>query len=510
MSGSSETAETVTTAARTAVFARGSYGRRFAALIVLTALGDWLFYGQSIGISAALFALLAFAAAAFTHQFPLRPGRLLALTFWLAIALLPLAAGAGFISMAFAVFGTAYVVVSLNDAAAPFLARVLSALRLLRGAFWRIVPDSYRAGTTVSPVISNAWRPASLLAWVVPLLFGTVFVMLFADANPIFESGLGALNPLFILDSLSWNRAFFWLFIAAFTWPFLAAPVRVKLKEAKAAPAARPSNIWSLLLGKSAILRSLSLFNLLFAVQTGLDITYLWAGRALPGGLTYASYAHRGAYPLIFTALLAAAFAIFATKPGTDAAKSRLIQALVLLWIGQNVQLVMSSILRLRIYVQAYSLTELRLAALMWMLLVAAGLVLIVVRIAFGLSNAWLIRANLIACAMVLYAGACMNFPGIVAMYDVKHCSDVTGKGADIDLDYLQSLGPQSIPALDYYETHARGVPGRSAGVFSQSGPAGEARQTLRDDFASNPSDWRGWDFWSWQLNRYLLTHQSR
>ncbi len=58
--------------------------------------------------------------------------------------------------------------------------------------------------------------------------------------------------------------------------------------------------------GRSAILNSLILFNALFAVQTILDLIYLWGGVRLPDGLSYAEYAHRGAHPLIATALLAA------------------------------------------------------------------------------------------------------------------------------------------------------------------------------------------------------------
>jgi len=506
MSGGAETMESGVDDTAT----RGN-ARRFAALAVLTAAADWLFYGQPLGISAALFALLIFAAATAAQGAHVRPKRLLRLLLLLTIALLPLATGFGFISTSFAILGTAYAVVSLNDGAAPIWSRLVSALRLLRGILWRIIPDSYRAGRDFQPVISNAWRPAALLAWVVPLLLGTIFIMLFADANPIIDSGLGALSPAAMLDTLSWNRACFWFFSAALVWPFLAAPTPARVRQSKA-KASAPSNLWALLLGKPAILRSLILFNLLFAVQTGLDACYLWAGAKLPGGLTYASYAHRGAYPLILTALLAAAFAIIATKPGTDAAKSRPIQALVLLWIAQNLQLVLSSILRLDLYVQAYSLTQLRLAALMWMLLVAAGLILIIIRTARAFSNLWLIRANLIAAAVVLYTGALINFPGIVAMYDVKHCREVTGQGPEIDLAYLQSLGPQTIPALDYFQTHAPGIPNGFAGVFAQSGPAGEVRRdlALQLELSDNASNWRSWDFWSWQLNRYLLTHQSR
>ena len=57
---------------------------------------------------------------------------------------------------------------------------------------------------------------------------------------------------------------------------------------------------------------SLFTFNAIFAIQNGLDIAFLWSGAALPEGVTLAEYAHRGAYPLIATALLAGLFVLVA------------------------------------------------------------------------------------------------------------------------------------------------------------------------------------------------------
>ena len=79
------------------------------------------------------------------------------------------------------------------------------------------------------------------------------------------------------------------------------------------------------------------LFNLIFAVQTLLDLTYLWNGADLPSGMTHAEYAHRGAYPLVVTVLLAGAFALI-SRPFTDG--NRPLRVLLALWIGQNVMLV--------------------------------------------------------------------------------------------------------------------------------------------------------------------------
>ena len=199
----------------------------------------------------------------------------------------------------------------------------------------------------------------------------------------------------------------------------------------------------------TAIMRSLVLFNLLFAVQTVMDIKYLWGSAALPAGMTYAAYAHRGAYPLIVTALLAAGFVLAAMRPDSDAEYSPLIRALVFLWVGQNVLLVVSAIMRLNLYVEIYLLTYWRVAAFVWMAIVAVGLILVVARIVLYRSNAWLVGANLIVLTLTIYVCSFVNFANLVASYNVDHARSVGARQYRSDFNYLLSLGPQAIPALD-------------------------------------------------------------
>ena len=204
------------------------------------------------------------------------------------------------------------------------------------------------------------------------------------------------------------------------------------------------------LFGAAAMLRSLILFNLLFALQTVLDLTYLWGDRDLPNGMSHAQYAHRGAYPLIVTALLAAGFALIAMRPGGPAENSRWIRPLVLAWIGQNILLVISSIYRLDLYVAAFSLTYLRLAAFIWMGLVATGLALMLIQIISRKSSSWLFNANAISLALTLYGCCFLNAPWLVARYNVEHSREVTGSGPSLDLEYLASLrSPQVLPPIE-------------------------------------------------------------
>lgn len=244
------------------------------------------------------------------------------------------------------------------------------------------------------------------------------------------------------------------------------------------------------------MLRSLILFNLLFAVQTTLDMIYLWGHAALPTGMTYATYAHRGAYPLVLTALLAAAFVLIAMRPGDSTAQSKLLRPLVYLWIGQNVMLVLSSLLRLKLYVGVYLLTYWRVTAGIWMGLVAIGLVLIVIRIAQNRSHRWLVRMNLIALVATLYVCSLINFDAIIANYNVAHSWESGGRGATIDDLYLASLGTQALPALQ------KTIELRKSDRFLVA-----SCEKLRGLQASDMASWKTWSFRSFRLQRYLDTH---
>jgi hypothetical protein len=350
-------------------------------------------------------------------------------------------------------------------------------------------------------VAEGGWGSAlvrGVFVWIVPAVLALIFVGLFAAANPLIEAALNAISIRQVTDLLDPVRVIFWALVAAFVWPLLAP--RLLRWQPAVAPGPQLPRAESLLFGRRAILRALMLFNALFAVQTVLDLTYLWGGVELPQGMTYADYAHRGAYPLIVTALLAAGFVLAAMRPNGAAEQSPLIRNLVYVFVAQNVLLVISSLLRLELYVKVYSLTELRVAAGIWMALVAVGLLLILVRIARRKSGKWLVAANLAALGLTLYVCAYIDFAAVIARYNVEHSQELTGEGTKLDLGYLRSLGPSVLPALDAY----------LAAVEDKSGlttvEARLARAEIAGEIRRRPRDWRSWTFRGWRLDRYLAT----
>lgn len=476
--------------------------RRALAGGVAIALADWLFYDvRGLGLSLPMFlAALAMLGLCLNPLRARRAQQLVAL-FVLVAGLIALIEDVNLLSTLFGIGGLALAALILvSPAATPwcelFQAAILAPLKgpLLLSA------DAARVRSARNRRRTKA-RAFDYIGWIVPLIFGGVFIALFASANPLIESWLAALDINALFNLLSPYRVIFWLLVLCLVWPVLhiraactQAVTTLVLPEA--------SEEWGGLMSAPAVLRSLVLFNTLFAFQTIMDIGYLWGGQALPAGMTHAAYAHRGAYPLVVTALLAAAFVLVALRGRERKGDSALIRPLLLIFVGQNIVLVLSSILRLDLYVTAYSLTYWRVAAFIWMGLVAFGLILIGVRIIRNTSITWLLGANAAALAVTLYACCFVDFPDIIARFNFAHCREVTGKGPQLDKSYLGSLGPRVIPAVDAYRER-----------FANTAAPDQTLDTLRRNLAARasatPENWRNWRFATWRLSHYLANTKA-
>lgn len=468
--------------------------------LVLAALADWLFYGERIGLSLTLFAIAIAGVSVFFNHAALDLRRAIIAAAILVAGLAPAVEELNTLSFLILLASLTIALLVATNPETTELAERARALRnfVLFGPL-RFFPEALQ-------VFNMSAFTRGIALWLLPAVLSTVFVALFAAANPVIEQWVSLLNPKLIFEYLSIPRLLFWTMMLALIWPFIhvrwrhtkaAVPAAAEIVEPEPLAPFVPAEF----LGPSTILRSLILFNLLFAAQSVLDGIYLWGHVALPANMTYAAYAHRGAYPLIATALLAAAFVLAAMRPGGAAEKSRVIRSLVYLWVGQNVLLVASSILRLDLYVDIYTLTYWRIAAFIWMGLVALGLILIVTRIVLNQSNRWLVGANLITLTIALYGCSLMNFDAFIADYNVAHSQEMTGKGGQIDFNYLFALGPQALPAINRAIAlrdridEAQHVSHRGALVPRRNGLV----ELQRRDLA-----WRTWGFRSWRLQRWL------
>jgi len=469
----------------------------FASAAACVALADWLFYGWRIGVSLAIFfGVLGIIAVACNGVRANRQTQIVMTVVFVA-GLAALAEDANVTSVTISALATALFILVVTVQETPAWPRnmIEAVVMPLRGPF-QLSVDLLGLWRQLKGRSPEFLKMGSLIGWIVPLCVFAIFLSLFSSANPLIEYRLAQIDLRAFFGLFSLSRIVFWILVICFMWPLIHRRIqREPVLKAASETAAMPlldTTVLDYLFSTQAMLRSLVLFNALFALQSGLDLAYLWGGLSLPDGMSHAEYAHRGAYPLIATALLAAGFALVAMRPGSPAQHSRLIRPLVLLWIAQNVLLVISSIFRLDLYVAAYSLTYLRVAAFVWMVLVAIGLVLMIIQIMLRKPNYWLLTTNAISLVLVLYATCFINLPLLVASYNVEHSHEMGGTGPHLDLQYLELLGPQAEPAI---KPHLGEIPKLEA-VISKF------RQSRNDTPES--TNWRAWSFRTWRLERYL------
>jgi hypothetical protein len=331
---------------------------------------------------------------------------------------------------------------------------------------------------------------ALALTLALPVLGAIVFLWLFAVANPLIEGWFASLR----LPKPDLARLLFWGFVGLLAWGTLRPRF---LGRTLATPEAEGDLELPGVTPASVIL-SLAVFNAVFALQNGLDLAFLWSGARLPPGMSFAEYAHRGAYPLIATALLAGGFVLVFLRPGSATASRPLVRWLVAAWLVQNVFLVASTALRTADYVEAYSLTRLRLAALVWMALVAVGLALIGWRLARGKSARWLVDANVAAAFVALTLCSVIDLGAVAAAWNVRHARDVGGTGAPLDVCYLEGLGSEALVSLALVERQPL-APDLQVRVAA-------ARTRVMDRTVKAQAHWRSW---TWRDARRLSRAQA-
>ncbi|WP_164658431.1 DUF4173 domain-containing protein [Tropicibacter sp. Alg240-R139] len=447
------------------------YGNRRAywlsALFGLIAFADLLFFDHRKGLSLVIFAVVVLAAAWVLRAPKVHwsgPASLL------AVGSLPVIEHLQALSVFFLALGLlgSLAWIALGDRA------TLAQVARTGGLILRSVPLRGARDLWSRRHRAVALRPqsdatfgisATLRAWGFPLGGILILSALLIEANPVFlhwtnAIRLGTFNPQ---DAL--HRFLFWIGMAILIWPLLVPPLpQRQTYPRKPGPLSGLFHAQTWGVNRTSTGNALITFNLLLGLQTILDALYLWGGASLPEGMSYATYAHRGAYPLLITALLAGAFAL-AARPHL-AIKSWL-KPLLILWLAQNVALVLSSLLRLELYTSAYGLTFLRVHAAIWMGVVAIGLILVAWQISRTKSNLWLMARCTALGLGVLYACAFVNFADLIVRSNLSRSDNV-------DTYYACQFGPMAAAALqDIPDCHI---------------------------IAPRIDGWRDWGFRSWRV----------
>ncbi len=442
-------------------------------LILLILLADFLLWGYKPAFALALFAWCIFGTVALGRGLSrgaLKPAILLAL------ATLPVLEYLQTLSVGILVIGLLSALVLLNGSGINRIDRFAASLLRLANAMPWTGPlalltglRNLQAHAPGRVLLEDGNLRAALRNWAFPVGGACVLSALLIGANPVIEQSLQQLLA-FDLDLVeAMRRALFWGGTGLLLWPLLTVSPNPE-------PLAFAAPKWGPALGLNAgsVLRALLVFNLFLGVQSVLDFSILLGGAALPDGMSYATYAHRGAYPLLVTAMLAGAFAL-AARPFLTSHHA--IKPLLLIWLLQNVLLTLSAVLRLDLYIAEFGLTYLRIHALIWMGLVAVGLILVGWQILRARSSLWLVVCSASLGFGTLYVCAFINFAALIATHTLERSATHR-----TDWSYFCALGP----------TANRAVARKLGDLPALSLPSGVKTCLRTHDPITN---WREWDF---------------
>ncbi len=478
-------------------FAKTSTKFKVFSTLVLVIIADFLFYNQSIGWSIGFFGFLLVGAVSLHNAVLLKSNiaeLLVVLTLGQCLVQIDKLSFLSFILM---VLGLISLSLMRRD---DWQHDASIWLRLCMSSLMRFIGPLHKVITGYQRFLNQYTRSNVFLTvirgWFLPIVLSSTFLYLFSNANPIVMNWFSGIDISGMFAGLSSWRFAFWVIMSSLMFAIIRPRLKFRIKRKRAPAYFKKSEKMSLTewaFSKDAVRRSLIIFNLMFALQTMMDMNYLWGNSTLPDGVSYALYAHKGAYPLIVTALLAAIFVLVTQSAKKEISESKLITQLMYLWISQNILLVLSSIYRTFLYVEIYALTYWRIAAFIWMGLVACGLIWIILRGLLGKSNTWLINANVLTLLAVLYVTSFVNVGGMIAHYNVTHSKVMSGAGISLDVYYLQNIGSASIPALLEFEART----------------GGDVTSDLIRQLRNNMDDWRRWTYSEYRLLQSLESTQN-
>jgi Domain of unknown function (DUF4173) len=459
------------------------------AALVLAVLGDALFQGQPLGLNVALWALALTVSVAVllrVRRAPLHQGRRCMLAPLLLFASLfvwhdsPLVVAANLLAIAAAV--SVGALRNVRDATLTQYGEgfVGAASSTLVGAAPLLMTDirwSEVAGRARSQKLTAVARGFALG---IPLL--AVFGALFVAADAMFKHLVTSAVPT--LDASVAERL---VVVAVWAW-LVGGLLRDLLKSRERSEDVRLVDRRRLL-GPLEIGVALAVLDLLFLAFVVVQFRYLFGGSALvqsEAHLTYAEYARHGFFELVaVTALTLPVLLLADWALGERGRRAfRWLAAALLVLLGV---VIASALERMRLYVQHFGLTELRLYAtgvILWLAAVSAWFAVTVLR---GRRHAFAVGA-LVAGFVATFALNVVNPDALIARTNVTRPA--------VDVSYLAHLSDDAVPTL---VSRIRTLPAPQRAVLAQAllerGRAGR--------------DWRSWNLSRARADGALSRHRA-
>jgi hypothetical protein len=292
---------------------------------------------------------------------------------------------------------------------------------------------------------SGSGKKINILAFILPAVFIGLFLVIYKQGNILFDEFSSKWNLDFISFPLIIFSSGGFLMMYSFfhfrTIPMLAG--RELLLSDRMDKSAASTAWWGRYFSPaqehlSGII-SFSILNVLTLLVNILDTKFLFIDGKLPAGINYSAFVHQGVGSLIFSILVAIGLVLFYFRGQLNFSENKkMITALALLWIGQNLFMLYTSAVKNGMYVHEYSLTYKRIGVYIWLLLALFGLGTTAIKVLYRRTNMFLVRINSWLCYAALVFSTIINWNGLIAEYNIRNSRNV-------DYAYLLLLSPDCL-----------------------------------------------------------------
>ena len=288
----------------------------------------------------------------------------------------------------------------------------------------------------------NVWKKVLIgIIISVPFLFIILNLLISADAQ--FEKLLSSLPNL-----ISFRAEYVFRVVIILIYTFSFFGFMQVLLQRNSQIAKRPGILKPISMDGIINLTVLLLLDLVYVLFVAIQFKYFFSG-TLDDGYTYAEYARRGFFELLFVTLInltVTTGVINCTKHIQGLLKGTIRVALTVLVLSSGVLLI-SAIMRMTMYEGAYGFTFIR-------VLVHSFMIFLMVIFAYTLIKIWYEKLSLFhfyfIASLIYYVGInTVNFDQIVVDRNIDRF-ETTGK---IDIDYLNNFSSTGILGLiEIYE----------------------------------------------------------
>lgn len=202
--------------------------------------------------------------------------------------------------------------------------------------------------------------------------------------------------------------------------------------------------------------------NLLLLLVNGLDISWLWFNFEYSSVSNLSQFVHEGTSLLILSILLSMGIILYFFRKNINfLPQNKLIKQLSIVWIIQNVILVVSVGLRNFYYIHQYGLAYKRIGVIVFLLLTIVGLVTLILKITKLKSSFYLVKVNSIAVFTSFVLLSLFNWDVIITKHNLTQLTS-----HKVDISFLLSLSDNVLPLIDQNKhiLDVKGINDRSNG----------------------------------------------